>query len=125
MGHILILALKHQKPRAKKLESSALLQVIKSPKADIMLARSRTTRLIVLISAIIVSCKDVNTDEVSKEVKDARKNAKLPPCGACSALVKSFEAGMQRTSRGKLEGGDTAWEEKNQVCDDILNKEMI
>ena len=33
---------------------------------------------------------------------------------ACSVLVKSFEKGLERTSRGKFEGGDTAWEEKNQ-----------
>ena len=29
-------------------------------------------------------------------------------------LVKSFESGLERTSRGKFEGGDAAWEEKNQ-----------
>ena len=37
----------------------------------------------------------------------------LPPCGACTNLVTSFEAGMERTKRGKLEGGDAAWEEKS------------
>jgi len=46
--------------------------------------------------------------------KDKKKNAKLPPCGACTNLVSSFEKGMERTSRGKFEGGDTAWEEKSQ-----------
>jgi len=49
-------------------------------------------------------------DEKSKE----KSMAKLPPCSACSVLVKSFEKGLERTSRGKFEGGDTAWEEKNQ-----------
>ena len=39
--------------------------------------------------------------------------AQLPPCGACTNLVSSFEAGMERTKRGKLEGGDAAWEEKS------------
>ena len=33
---------------------------------------------------------------------------------ACAALVGSFEAGLARTARGKLGGGDAAWEEKNQ-----------
>ena len=68
--------------------------------------------LIFLISATLVHSKD---DDSKKELKEQRKTTKLPPCAACNALVKSFEAGMKRTSRGKLEGGDTAWEEKNQV----------
>jgi len=46
--------------------------------------------------------------------KDKRKNMKLPPCGACTNLVSSFEKGMERTKRGKFEGGDAAWEEKTQ-----------
>ena len=40
---------------------------------------------------------------------------KLAPCAACEALVNSFDLGLERTSRGKFEGGDTAWKEKNQV----------
>jgi len=47
------------------------------------------------------------------ENKETRTTAKLPPCGACTNLVSSFEAGMERTKRGKLEGGDAAWEEKS------------
>ena len=31
--------------------------------------------------------------------KEERKSAKLPPCAACTALVGSFEKGMERTSR--------------------------
>jgi len=46
--------------------------------------------------------------------KDKKKNANLPPCGSCTNLVSSFEKGMDRTKRGKFEGGDTAWEEKTQ-----------
>jgi len=44
---------------------------------------------------------------------ESKSAAKLPPCGACTNLVTSFEAGMERTKRGKLEGGDAAWEEKS------------
>lgn len=51
----------------------------------------------------------------AKEKKEERKEASLPPCGACTNLVSSFERGMERTKRGKLEGGDTAWEEKTQL----------
>ena len=68
--------------------------------------------LVLLISASIVTSKE---DVSKKEKQEERKNAKLPPCAACNSLVKSFQAGMRRTARGKLEGGDTAWEEKNQV----------
>uniref|UniRef100_A0A6G1SAU8 Cysteine-rich with EGF-like domain protein 2 n=1 Tax=Aceria tosichella TaxID=561515 RepID=A0A6G1SAU8_9ACAR len=34
-------------------------------------------------------------------------------CESCVLLVKSFEKGLERTERGKHEGGDTSWEEKN------------
>lgn len=34
-------------------------------------------------------------------------------CDACNLVVKSFEKGLEKTSRGKYEGGDTSWEEKN------------
>lgn len=50
--------------------------------------------------------------EMGKETKDAKSSAKLPPCGSCTNLVTSFLAGMSRTKRGKLGGGDSAWEEK-------------
>jgi len=50
--------------------------------------------------------------EMGKETKDAKASAKLPPCGSCTNLVTSFEAGMEKTKRGKLAGGDTAWEEQ-------------
>ncbi|KAI4478688.1 hypothetical protein M0804_011716 [Polistes exclamans] len=36
---------------------------------------------------------------------------KYPPCAACKILVNSFKSGLERTSRGKFEGGDSAWEE--------------
>jgi len=34
-----------------------------------------------------------------------------PPCRACTQLVSSFRAGLERTKRGHA-GGDTAWEEE-------------
>eukprot|EP00088_Acartia_fossae_P052868 TRINITY_DN5993_c0_g1_i10.p1 TRINITY_DN5993_c0_g1~~TRINITY_DN5993_c0_g1_i10.p1 ORF type:complete len:316 (-),score=52.64 TRINITY_DN5993_c0_g1_i10:965-1912(-) len=46
--------------------------------------------------------------------KDKKKHVKLPACGACTNLVASFDKGMERTKRGKFEGGDAAWEEKTQ-----------
>lgn len=35
---------------------------------------------------------------------------KLPPCKACTILTESFKKGMDKTKRGKHEGGDAAWE---------------
>ena len=77
-----------------------------------MIPTCKVLCLVLLISATIVQGKENVKD---KEKKEERKNAKLPPCAACNSLVKSFQAGMKRTARGKLEGGDTAWEEKTQV----------
>lgn len=33
-------------------------------------------------------------------------------CHACKIFVESFKNGLERTSRGKYEGGDAAWEEE-------------
>ena len=58
---------------------------------------------------------NAKTEKVEKDEKSKEKSiAKLPPCSACTVLVKSFEKGLERTSRFKFEGGDSAWEEKNQ-----------
>ncbi|KAK0074232.1 hypothetical protein PV326_012632, partial [Microctonus aethiopoides] len=68
---------------------------------------------------------EINTEEKIAEpthldpplelpVDDELKSKKLPPCAACKALVESFKKGIEKTKRGKFEGGDTAWEEDNQ-----------
>ena len=80
-----------------------------------MIIVRETISLIFLISILTAGSKGAKKDEGDKERKEERMSAKLPACAACNSLVKSFEAGMQRTVRGKFEGGDTAWEEKNQV----------
>lgn len=66
--------------------------------------------LLISVLALAAASKQA-TDKIKKE---ERNMAKLPPCSACSSLVKSFEKGLERTARGKFEGGDVAWEEKNQ-----------
>jgi len=76
-----------------------------------MIPTCKVLCLVLLISASLVKSKE---DVSKKEKQEERKIAKLPPCAACNTLVKSFQAGMKRTAKGKLEGGDTAWEEKNQ-----------
>ena len=85
-----------------------------------MIPTCKVLCLVLLISASLVKCKE---DVSKKEKQEERKIAKLPPCAACNTLVKSFQAGMKRTAKGKLEGGDTAWEEKNQVT--ILYETLV
>ncbi|KAK2704191.1 cysteine-rich with EGF-like domain protein 2 isoform X2 [Artemia franciscana] len=45
------------------------------------------------------------------KIKPKSQTITLPPCQACKNLVGSFTRGMERTSRGKFEGGNTDWEE--------------
>ncbi|XP_046984885.1 cysteine-rich with EGF-like domain protein 2 [Schistocerca americana] len=49
---------------------------------------------------------------VSDDKVDKLHSLKLPPCQACRGLVASFKKGLERTARGKFEGGDAAWEEE-------------
>lgn len=44
---------------------------------------------------------------------DSPHQKQLPPCQVCKVLVDSYELGMRNTARGKHEGGDTSWEERN------------
>ncbi|PNF21193.1 hypothetical protein B7P43_G05107 [Cryptotermes secundus] len=72
---------------------------------------TRLTFLLLLTeTAIIGYGQDTNPEK--REPKDAVHAAKLPPCQACKVFVDSFKKGMERTARGKFEGGDAAWEEE-------------
>lgn len=78
---------------------------------------------------------DLNLPPPKLNNEDAKD--KPDQCEACKLLVKSFEKGMDKTMRGKHEGGDTSWEEKNlksytdsevrlveiqeELCDDVDN----
>ncbi|XP_017794462.1 PREDICTED: cysteine-rich with EGF-like domain protein 2 [Habropoda laboriosa] len=44
-------------------------------------------------------------------LKEELKSQKFPPCAACKILINSFKKGIERTSRDKFDGGDSAWEE--------------
>lgn len=46
------------------------------------------------------------------DFKTPKNTTKLPPCRACKMFVESFKKGLERTSKYKFEGGDTAWEEE-------------
>lgn len=60
--------------------------------------------VIVALSSNLVFC--------DSEKKSEGHSQKLPPCQACKTLVQSFQHGLEKTSRGKFEGGDADWEEK-------------
>jgi len=74
----------------------------------------RTVILCLLGPLLTLAKKDKDPELENKLKKETRQVEKLPACGACTNLVNSFEAGLERTKRGKFEGGDTAWEEKSQ-----------
>ncbi|CAH1378116.1 hypothetical protein MTP99_019496 [Tenebrio molitor] len=65
-----------------------------------------------LVLFVIVNITS-NIHYVSSTLKqESVKSAKLPPCRACKVFVESFKKGIERTKKGKYEGGDTAWEEE-------------
>ncbi|XP_011298434.1 cysteine-rich with EGF-like domain protein 2 [Fopius arisanus] len=45
------------------------------------------------------------------QTQEQSKLEKLPSCAACKVLTESFKKGIEKTKRGKFEGGDSAWEE--------------
>ncbi|EFA11210.1 cysteine-rich with EGF-like domain protein 2 [Tribolium castaneum] len=53
-----------------------------------------------------------NIHYVSSSSKEEAAKAKLPPCRACKIFIESFKKGIEKTKKGKFEGGDTAWEEE-------------
>ncbi|XP_043683140.1 cysteine-rich with EGF-like domain protein 2 [Vespula pensylvanica] len=66
----------------------------------------------ILFVFLIVFCLcEINYVECIKSNKNGLQSEKYPPCAACKILVNSFKNGLERTSRGKFEGGDSAWEE--------------
>lgn len=56
------------------------------------------------LTSKIVFCNKMKTDML--------RQTKFPPCKACKIFVESFKKGMEKTAKGKFEGGDAAWEEE-------------
>ncbi|XP_023948959.2 cysteine-rich with EGF-like domain protein 2 isoform X2 [Bicyclus anynana] len=52
----------------------------------------------------------VQPPAISPALLNAPKN--IGECMSCKIFVESFKKGLERTSRGKYEGGDAAWEEE-------------
>ncbi|CRL03643.1 CLUMA_CG016174, isoform A [Clunio marinus] len=70
----------------------------------------------ILLTSTIVSC---NLQPIIKDnfgTKDeklkAEKQQKYPPCKSCAIFVDSFKKGLEKTQRGKHDGGDAHWEEQ-------------
>ncbi|XP_069692770.1 cysteine-rich with EGF-like domain protein 2 isoform X5 [Periplaneta americana] len=64
--------------------------------------------LVLSLTILIGNSQDPNI----QRMKENLHAVKLPPCQACKVLVESFKKEMERTARGKFEGGDAAWEEE-------------
>ncbi|XP_068628661.1 cysteine-rich with EGF-like domain protein 2 isoform X2 [Battus philenor] len=64
-----------------------------------------------LLSVLIpLAFGNLNAPVINPDILTQSKN--LGDCQACKLFVESFKRGLDRTSRGKYEGGDAAWEEE-------------
>ncbi|CAG0882775.1 unnamed protein product [Cyprideis torosa] len=86
------------------------------PRCDLVM----TAVIVILVCSLISHCCLGQVDQVLPNLKESEsqktaRTAKLPPCSSCRSLVESFNKGVERTSRGTLAGGDTAWEEERNV----------
>lgn len=72
---------------------------------------------IATVSAIETNKQDplsLPSDSIASGESDNEVSTKeVDKCEACKLVVSSFEKGLEETSRGKHEGGDTSWEERN------------
>lgn len=73
--------------------------------------------LLVSILIIYFSCFkpiQANSEDLSLPANsDDDPSKEVGRCEICQLLVGSYEKGIDETSRGKHEGGDTSWEERN------------
>lgn len=67
-------------------------------------------KILVTILILPAGLCDIQPPIINPEVLIQSKS--LGDCQACKLFVDSFTNGLERTSRGKYEGGDTAWEEE-------------
>lgn len=80
--------------------------------ANLHISAGKATSLfayLVTFCILLTCCHSVTADLAPND--DAKKD--VEPCEVCRLLVKSFEKGLDITARGKHEGGDTSWEERN------------
>ncbi|XP_014216889.1 cysteine-rich with EGF-like domain protein 2 [Copidosoma floridanum] len=65
-----------------------------------------------LLFMIFISTTKCDKLSLKKNNNEEAKNHLFPPCASCKILVDSFKRGMEKTKKGKFEGGDAEWEEK-------------
>lgn len=64
-----------------------------------------------LLIFVIFLCEITSSKKLRPQGIGGRKDKILNECGRCKVLTDSFHHWLKKTSRGKFEGGDTAWEE--------------
>lgn len=71
-------------------------------------------RLIICITTVVSflhsGLGDIQAPALDPSILTQMSN--IGDCQACKIFVESFKKGLERTSRGKYEGGDAAWEEE-------------
>lgn len=72
-----------------------------------------TIPIYMILSAELISTSSDLPPLPNHLTPNSDDNHLLDDCEACKLVVESFEKGMEKTMRGKHEGGDTSWEEKN------------
>ncbi|XP_072935300.1 protein disulfide isomerase Creld1-like isoform X2 [Epargyreus clarus] len=63
-----------------------------------------------IIVAMVSSVSTVQPSTLNPSILTQSSN--IGDCHACKIFIDSFNKGLERTSRGKFEGGDAAWEEE-------------
>lgn len=53
------------------------------------------------------------SQQLATSMSNNNEDKELSSCEICRLVVQSFEKGIVNTARGKHEGGDTSWEERN------------
>ncbi|XP_035429822.2 cysteine-rich with EGF-like domain protein 2 isoform X1 [Spodoptera frugiperda] len=72
--------------------------------------RKNVINMIFALMILPLAYCSVQPPVVNPDILTQSKN--LGECQACKLFVDSFKKGLERTARGKYEGGDAAWEEE-------------
>lgn len=73
--------------------------------------KSQVVRFVLTIILLPAVACDVGPPVLNPSIL-SQSRTEIGDCQACKLFVESFKAGLERTARGKYEGGDTAWEEE-------------
>lgn len=65
-----------------------------------------------ILGIILLVTASVSSDIAPLNPSILTQSHSLSECKSCKLFINSFEKGLERTARGKYEGGDAAWEEE-------------